>query len=110
MIETAQGLENLDEIVATPGLDGIYIGPNDLALSLGCSPAAESDDATMIAAIEKIRKAVVDAGRIAGIFCSGGAGAARRLREGFDLVTPGNDAMMLKAAVASAVSGTLADR
>lgn len=110
MIETAQGLDNLEEIVGTPGLDGIYIGPNDLALALGRSPAPESDDATMIDAVERIRRTTVEAGKIAGIFCSGGPGAARRLREGFDLVTPGNDAMMLKAAVASAVAETHAAR
>lgn len=106
MIETAEGLDNLEGIVATPGLDGIYIGPNDLALALGRTPVPESDDEVMIAAIERIRAAVVGAGKIAGIFCSGGIGAARRVHEGFDLVTPGNDAMMLRAAVASAIAET----
>ena len=38
MIETAEGLGNLQEIVATPGLDGIYIGPSDLALALDLTP------------------------------------------------------------------------
>lgn len=108
MIETAQGLDNLDEIVATPGLDGIYVGPNDLALALGCAPKPESDDPVMIEAIERIRSAVAGAGKISGIFCSGGLGAAQRVREGFDLVTPGNDAMMLKAAIVQAVAGSLA--
>ena len=110
MIETAEGLRNLDGIVATAGLDGIYVGPNDLALALGCSPRAESDDPTMIEAVERIRSAVSAAGKISGIFCSGGAGAAQRLREGFDLVTPGNDATMLKAGIAEAVARTLGGR
>ena len=35
MIETADGVRNLDEICGTPGLDGLYIGPNDLSLSHG---------------------------------------------------------------------------
>ncbi|MDW5593045.1 aldolase/citrate lyase family protein [Conexibacter stalactiti] len=35
MIETAEGLENADAIASTPGVDGIFIGPVDLALSMG---------------------------------------------------------------------------
>lgn len=104
MIETAEGLANLDAIVATPGLDGIYVGPNDLALALGCAPAAESDEPAMVEAVERIRAATAAAGRIAGIFCSGGAGAARRVAEGFALVTPGNDAMLLKGAIRASLA------
>lgn len=103
MIETRQGLDNLDAILATPGLDGIYVGPNDLALALGRDPKPESDDPVMIEAIDRIRATTVAADGLAGIFCSGGAGAARRVREGFDLVTPGNDAMLLKGAVAASL-------
>ena len=101
MIETREGLDNLDAIVATPGLDGIYIGPNDLALALGRDPKPESEDPVMIEAIERVRASTVATGGVAGIFCSGGAGAAQRVREGFDLVTPGNDAMLLKGAIAA---------
>ncbi|OZA13229.1 MAG: 2,4-dihydroxyhept-2-ene-1,7-dioic acid aldolase, partial [Rhodobacterales bacterium 17-64-5] len=38
MIETAQALENLEEILSVPGLDAIYVGPSDLSLALGCKP------------------------------------------------------------------------
>ena len=103
MIETAEGLENVEAIVDTPGLDGIYVGPNDFALALGRPVVSESDDPTMVDAIERVRAATVAAGKIAGIFCSGGAGAARRVREGFGLVTPGNDAMLLKGAIAESL-------
>lgn len=104
MIETAEGLANVEAIVDTPGLDGIYVGPNDLALTLGCAPAAESDDPVMTEAVERVRAATAAAGRITGIFCSGGAGAARRVREGFALVTPGNDAMLLKGAIKASLA------
>lgn len=110
MIETAEGLANLDAIVGTPGLDGIYVGPNDLALALGCAPAAESDDRVMVEAVARIRAATSAAGRIAGIFCSGGAGAARRVDEGFALVTPGNDAMLLKGAIRASLAELRRDR
>lgn len=104
MIETAEGLANLDAIIATPGLDGIYIGPNDLALALGHAPVSESREPALVDAVERIRAAVVAASKIAGIFCSNGSGAAQRVAEGFDLVTPGNDAALLRAAAAAAVA------
>jgi 4-hydroxy-2-oxoheptanedioate aldolase len=40
MIETTKALGNLDEIMSTPGLDGIYIGPSDLGLSMGRRPSS----------------------------------------------------------------------
>lgn len=103
MIETAEGLDHVEAIVATPGLDGIYIGPNDLAVALGCPPAPESTHPALTAAVARIRSVTAEGGKMTGIFCSGGKGAAQRAAEGFDLVTPGNDAMLLKAALSEAV-------
>lgn len=105
MIETAEGVENINEILAVPGLDGIYVGPNDLALAFGRPPRSESDDPLLVQAIETVRGATVQRGLIAGIFCTDGAAAAVRIGEGFDLVTPGNDAALLRAASAAAVTG-----
>ena len=104
MIETAEAIDRLDEIVATPGLDGIYIGPNDLALALGREVASESDDPMLVYAIERSRARATGAGLITGIFCSNGAGAARRVSEGFDLVTPGNDAGALRASLSAGIA------
>lgn len=108
MVETAEGLEKVDEIVATPGLDGIYVGPNDLGLSLGRSPECESRDPVMMDAVGRILASVLAQGKMAGIFCSGGPGAAQRVAQGFHLVTPGNDAMALRAATAAAITAARA--
>ena len=54
MIETRKGLENVEEISATPGLDGIYIGPSDLALSLGLSPTLDVTEDAHIQAVNRI--------------------------------------------------------
>jgi 4-hydroxy-2-oxoheptanedioate aldolase len=104
MIETEAAIENLDAIVATPGLDGIFIGPNDLALALGRAPKSEHDDPLVIGRIEQIRKTAEAAGLLTGIFCSGGTGAVQRAREGFELVTPGNDVALLRTAMQRAVA------
>jgi 4-hydroxy-2-oxoheptanedioate aldolase len=104
MIETAEAIENLAAIIATPGLDGIFIGPNDLALALGRAPKSEHDDPFVIERVEYIRSVAEGAGLLTGIFCSGGAGAAQRARERFDLVTPGNDVGLLRGAMQRAVA------
>jgi 4-hydroxy-2-oxoheptanedioate aldolase len=104
MIETREGLQNVEAILAVPGLDGIYIGPNDLSLALGYAPRNEPDAVDVVEAIERIRSLTVERGLIAGIFCSDGPAAAKRVAQGFDLVTPGNDAALLRAATAQAAS------
>jgi 4-hydroxy-2-oxoheptanedioate aldolase len=102
MIESQQALDNLDAILATPGLDGVYIGPNDLALSLGATPSAQPDD-VVERAIGEILAKTLRQGLLAGIFCGDGDIARRRLEQGFHLVTPGNDANALAAASSSRV-------
>lgn len=95
MIETQDGLDNLDAIVATDGIDGIYVGPNDLCLTLGVAPRAESDEPRVGDAIRRIVDRCRSAGKAAGIFCSSGEGATLRAAQGFNFVTPGNDAALL---------------
>lgn len=100
MIESKQALDNLDDILDTPGLDGIYIGPNDLALSLGAKPGSTTDN-VLQSAIARVLQATRERGLLAGIFCSDGEAARARLDEGFHLVTPGNDANALAVASTS---------
>jgi 4-hydroxy-2-oxoheptanedioate aldolase len=102
MIKTNEGLANLEAILAVEGLDGIYVGPNDLCLALGVAPAPESDAPLFVAAIAKILNQVRQSGKVAGIFCSSGTAAAMRIVQGFRLVTPGSDVTLLSAAVADA--------
>ena len=54
MIETAQGLENVAEIAATPGLDGLYVGPFDLSISLGLARPADFTDPVLLAALDAV--------------------------------------------------------
>lgn len=104
MIETREGLDNLDAILAVDGLDGIYVGPNDLALALGCPPSPESDDPHVVEAVARICRRTRDHGKATGIFCSSGTAAAERARQGFALVTPGNDANLLSRAAREAIA------
>jgi 4-hydroxy-2-oxoheptanedioate aldolase len=91
MIETRQGLDNAREICATDGVDGIYIGPFDLALSSGLHAfSPEHEDA-----ITTVREACTDAGIVPGIHAVDGAMARSRAQQGFKLVTVMDDSTML---------------
>lgn len=102
MIETQQGLDNVDEILAVDGLDGVFIGPNDLSLALGQAPSSEPDAEVVVQAIAHILSRAQVHGKIPGIFCSSGQAAALRLAQGFKFVVPGNEVTHLKQAAAQA--------
>lgn len=91
MIETQEGLDNLEAIVSTPGLGGIYVGPSDLALSLGLPPRGDTDEPRHVAAVERILAACKRAKVPAGIHTGGLEWTRRRLAMGFDFVTLGSD-------------------
>ncbi|MGI9325690.1 MAG: HpcH/HpaI aldolase family protein [Pseudomonadales bacterium] len=100
MIETQQGLENLDAIAATPGLDGIYIGPSDLALALGLPAQGDTDAAEHAAAVQRILQACRDNQIAAGIHTSSLAYAKRYWDLGFNFINVSSDVgFMTRAAL-----------
>jgi 4-hydroxy-2-oxoheptanedioate aldolase len=104
MIETRSALDHLEAILATEGLDGIYIGPNDLSLALGHAPSSEPTAPEVVQAIAHICERTLAHNKIPGIFCSSGQAAAMRLAQGFRMVTPGNEANLLKQACVAALA------
>ena len=107
MIETAEGMRNLDAIAATPGVDGLYIGPSDLSISLsdGRLPAGmDREEPEMIEAIHAIRDAAHRAGKKACLHCASSEYAARGVGWGFDLVTVSADSRLLAAAAGASVA------
>jgi 4-hydroxy-2-oxoheptanedioate aldolase len=97
MIETAQGLANVEAIVATPGLDGVYIGPSDLSLGLGGPPGQDSDAPMLMAAFDKILAACKTAGVRTAVHTNSVAYSQKMIARGFDLVTVGSDARYLRS-------------
>ncbi len=95
MVETAAGLANVEAIVATPGLDGVYIGPSDLSLSLGGPPGQDSDAPALMAAFDQILAACKAAGVRIGVHTNSVAYSQKMLGRGFDLVTVGSDTRFL---------------
>jgi 4-hydroxy-2-oxoheptanedioate aldolase len=104
MIETREALENLDAIVSTPGLDGVYIGPADLALSLGHRPKFDHTEPELMEPIERILAAAKAHGVMPGIHCGSPAYAKRMIELGFQLVTLLSDQRLLVAAAKAIVA------
>lgn len=92
MIETKEGIDNLQEIVTTPGLNGVYIGPADLALAMGLPVRGDQPEAEHFEMVKKIRQACVDAGIACGIHTSSLEYTQKYLEIGMNFVTLGSDA------------------
>lgn len=100
MVETRAALDSIDEIVATPGLDGIYIGPTDLTIGLGGRALGDPATADAFeAALTRIRQAAVSAGKGVVLHVHGGQLAARRRSEGFTSVVLATDMGHFESAV-----------
>lgn len=100
MIETSEALDNVEAIARTPDLDALYIGPSDLAQSLGHPIQVDPTGADVMAAIERILAAAKAAGIKAGMHCMMPDYAKQMAQKGFDFVTLGNDVRMLTAELA----------
>ena len=106
MIETAQAYENLEDILATPGLDGVYIGPADLTLGLQgkrYAPGFDRREPEMVEAIKTILHAAHKAGKRAALHNGTPDYAAEAAGWGFDLVTVSNDVRLLAGAAEASV-------
>lgn len=103
MIETRAAVEALDDILKVDGLDAVYIGPSDLAISMGYPPTLTPDEPKLVEAIATIREKATAAGRFAGIHCGSPDYVARMLDEGFHLASLSTDTRMFSAMMAEAV-------
>lgn len=92
MIETEEGLKNLEKICSVDGVDGIYVGPADLMLALGGRTIGDSEKAAEFEdVLTRIAEVAAKADIAAGIHTSAGDLAARRLAEGYTFATISSD-------------------
>jgi 4-hydroxy-2-oxoheptanedioate aldolase len=106
MIETAEAMKNLDDIVSTPGLDAVYIGPADLALGLTgrkYPTGFDRQEPELVEAIQLVLRKAKAAGIRAGLHCGTPSYAAKAVGWGFDLVTISNDVRLLAGAAQQSV-------
>ena len=91
--ETREALEQIEQIAALPGVDGIFIGPCDLSIALGIP--LQFDSPILLAACERVLRACRDNGIEAYIFAGNMADAVKWAKKGFDSVTYSLDASVL---------------
>jgi 4-hydroxy-2-oxoheptanedioate aldolase len=103
-IEHVRAVENIDEILAVPGLDCAFVGPQDLSSSLGCKPMLESPDPRFQEALDAVTKAARNHGVATGIMVVTPEQAHRRAEQGFSMIALASEARILTAAVAELVS------
>jgi len=104
MIETKEALENLDEILDTPNLDGIYIGPADLSLAIGEEPGFDKPESTVAyKEITRILEAAKKRSLFAGIHNGTAEYAKKMIEKGFNLVTVGSDQRFMSSGAKTAI-------
>jgi len=91
MIETAEAIRNLDEILDVEGLDGVFVGPSDLSISLGVSPLHDLTQPDMVAATSKVLEACKARNKVSMIMVGNMDLAQSKLAEGWSGVFPGAD-------------------
>jgi len=104
MIESAQAVKNLDAILATPGLDSVYVGPSDLSVSMGESAGFDPVFPAVLKSIELIAARANKAGVMPGIHV-GSVAYGKRCRDmGYRLITYLSDFRMLQQAATQGIA------
>jgi 4-hydroxy-2-oxoheptanedioate aldolase len=104
MIETAEALTNLEAILDVPGIDAVYIGPTDLAFSLGLTPKMDHEDAQILKIYERIISETAKRNITACMHCMDPRYAKRMIAMGFKLVTVGWDALYVTTGARAAIA------
>lgn len=107
MIETEEALGNLDAIASTPGLDGLFVGPNDLSISLGFGLGKDLKIPKLEAAIKAIAAAAKKNKLVPGAFGGSPESCAFFVGHGFRFIAAATDVGLL-AAGAKALQDQLA--
>jgi len=98
MIETREAIENLDSILDLPGLDGAFVGPSDLSISLGFPPSGSPTEPVVTKAIDKVLEGCKKRGKLRFIYCGDKERARQMLDKGWNGVFPGADVAWMRDA------------
>tara|TARA_B100000575_G_scaffold104371_1_gene83163 strand:+ start:253 stop:1005 length:753 start_codon:yes stop_codon:yes gene_type:complete len=104
MIETEQAVENAEAICSTPGLTGIYVGPSDLAISMGEGPGLDRGPGKVYDAIQHVLTTAKALGIRAGLHCMDPEYIKKMYKCGFDFASLSNDVRLLTQVVTSQIN------
>jgi 4-hydroxy-2-oxoheptanedioate aldolase len=108
MVETRAALAIIDDILAVPGIDGVFIGPSDLSIALSGGKGVDPTSAEVDKALDHALARVKAAGKIAAIYAVSGARAAELSAKGFHMVAIGSDMSMLRSGAHAALAAARA--
>ena len=103
MIETAEAVKNIDEILKVPGIDAVFVGPNDLHASLGVAPAFDSTLPAFNDALARILASAKKHGVAPGIHAQDATQAKRRISEGWQFIAVSSEAGLMLSKTAEVV-------
>jgi 2-keto-3-deoxy-L-rhamnonate aldolase RhmA len=101
MIETARGVDAVDEIAAVPGLSGLYVGPADLAISMGHPVADAWRNPAVRDAMTRVATTAAGAGLVAGVHAGTGAVGRLAAESGFRVITLASESQALRRGAAA---------
>jgi len=104
MIETRTALENLEAIVDTPGIDGLFLGPSDLSIALSVGKSLDPQSKEVDREIDRMVAAAQRAGKIPGVFCHSADRAVALTKRGVRFLAVMSDLAMLRAGIAGAIN------
>ncbi|TVZ06360.1 hypothetical protein EAS64_02745 [Trebonia kvetii] len=93
MAESADAVADLEATLAVDGVDGLYVGPGDLSLSLGCDPSP--DDPVLNRVLQRVWAACATVGKPVGVHATDGTTARRYRDAGCSLITTATDAVAI---------------
>jgi 2-keto-3-deoxy-L-rhamnonate aldolase RhmA len=100
MIETAAAVSGIEDICAVAGLTGIYVGPADLAISMGADVVGATSNVQVLQVIERVHRVATDAGLVTGIHASDGVTGKRMAQLGFQVITLASESHALRRGAA----------
>jgi 4-hydroxy-2-oxoheptanedioate aldolase len=95
-IESVEGIAHADEIISTPGLDCLFIGPGDLSISLGIGVQSDNTHPLYLEATQKVLDACARYGVAAGVMVADATGANRALERGFKFISIAADVSLIQ--------------
>jgi len=98
MIETREALDALDNILATPGIDGVFVGPSDLSIALNHGAVVDPHGADVDAQLSHVAARAKAHGKFASMFCFDGKQARAMAQRGYRLVSVATDQLLLRMA------------
>ena len=109
-IEHIDAVNRVDDILSVEGVDAFFIGPTDLAISMGLKPGLDQTDPRHVEAVSKVLAAGKKHGVAGGIHVGSAEAANERIAQGFQFIGLSSDEGFIRSAASSALSKVVKDR